>query len=175
MVKGLASKLVVLLFTVAAVLLLSLPPAQACAFVGEITWTMLINEDEGYPNPVPESYTMKAAISRVNNTYFSLQGVVLVPDDNPIVMSGGGVIVGDEFIITLNAGQQHTDSWRDVFILHARVNRTTLNGPFFSVGISFEPAGHIFDNDSGAGTLTVVGTPPVLTTSLSFLPLLLDN
>jgi hypothetical protein len=138
-------------------------------YLGQSTWTFSITLRES--GPVSESASMTGAITRMGGTYYSFQGYVSLPDDGPIILAGGGVLVGDILYLNLTCTQKHTENdWRDTEIIHLELDKSTLNGTFYSVGQDFDEstAGTTQDFDSRfqAGTLTRTGSPIVLTQSL---------
>jgi hypothetical protein len=139
-------------------------------YLGQSTWTLSITLREH--GPVSESASMTGAITRMGGTYYSFQGYVSLPDDGPFILAGGGVLIGDILYLNLTGTQKHTDNdWRDTEVLHAQLDKITLNGTFYSVGQDFDAntAGTTqnFDIRFQAGTLTRTGAPIVLTQSLT--------
>jgi hypothetical protein len=97
-----------------------------------------------------------------------LQGIA----DGNQGISGGGAIIGDELVLTLHVSSAPGNS-RNGNIINVRLNRTTLNGTFFSVGTAFDTVGSTFISTYTAGTMTVVGSPVPLTASSAPADLLL--
>jgi hypothetical protein len=147
---------------------LGTPCWGAPQYLEQSTWTLSITLREH--GPVSESASMTGAITRMGGTYYSFQGYVNVQDDGPFILAGGGVLIGDILYLNLTGTQKHTgNDWRDTEVLHAELDKTTLNGTFFSVGHDFDvsTAGTTqnFDTRFQAGTLTRTGPPIVLTQS----------
>lgn len=147
-------------------LLLLTPPQPAAAqYLGEVTWTATITETETGPLTVPLTITIKAGITRVGGNYYSVQGQSLT--SNPYILSGGGVLLGDILYVSCATSQRsNSTSWQNSGILHAEVNRITLNGSFYEIGRDFDPTYRLFKDHYAAGTLTRTGGLSTLTSSL---------
>lgn len=141
-------------------------------YLGQSTWTISITLRENGTVEPAESASMTGAITRMGGTYYSFQGYVILPDDGPFILAGGGVLIGDIIYLNLTGTQKHTDNnWRDTEVLHAQLDKTTLNGTFYSLGHDFDEStagiAKDFDSRFQAGTLTRTGSPIVLTQSLT--------
>jgi hypothetical protein len=163
---------VVLVIMAAVWLLLLGAPGQAAAqFLGQSTWTVSIAQDE--KGPVSnKSFTMTGAVTRLGGTYYAMQGYVILPDDGPFMLAGGGVLIGEALFLTLTTSQLHTDSpWRDTGVMQVQLNKTTLSGTFYEVGHDFRADSSgpspVFDSRFTAGTVTLAGPPIPLSSSLT--------
>jgi hypothetical protein len=139
-------------------------------YLGQSTWTITCTlDDEGEEGG---SFTMTGAITRMGGTYYSFQGYVIQQDDDPFIMVGGGVLVGNILYLNMTGTIKHTGSdWRDTEVLQVQLDKTTLNGTFYSVSRDFDvsSAGPSPDFDSRfqSGTFTRTGAPIVLTQNLA--------
>lgn len=151
---------------------LTLAQPAAAQYLGEVIWTATITETETGPLTPPSTIPIKAGITRVGGNYYSVQGQSLTGD--PYVLSGGGVLLGDILYVSCATSQRATNTtWRDTGVLHAEVNRLTLNGAFYEVGRDFDPTYRLFKDHYAAGTLTRTGGISTLSISLPGKDLLL--
>lgn len=135
---------------------LLLPQAGLAQYLGEIIWTATILERETGPVSPPQTATGRIGITRVGGNYYSVQGYVESAD--PMVFSGGGVLIGDTLYLTCTSSQRHTDeSWRDAGTIHIELNRNTLGGEFYDIGRDFNTSNRQFMDRYTRGTLTRTG------------------
>jgi hypothetical protein len=148
-------------------------PAAAFQFLGEYTWN--VHETMSEEGPVDKNYTMTVGLSKISSTYFQVQGRILIPPANTLfaIISGGGVLVGDDLLLTLHYSLIPTVDYATGQI-HAQINKTTGGGTFYRIGEHFGPPSS-FGTDFSSGDLTIVGKIPVLTTTLAPLNLLLNE
>jgi hypothetical protein len=135
----------VLMVTVAAVMImvLGVAPIEASQYLGEVTWNA---QGSG------GNFTMKAAISRVAGSYYEIQGQA--QDAYGIaVFSGGGMLVGDNLILTVTGTP--TDA-QEAVVMQIKIDKSTNNGFFYTVKVG---------GPINSGTLTVIGNPINLATS----------
>jgi hypothetical protein len=178
----------VLMVTLAAVMImvLGVAPIEASQYLGEVTW----NAQGGGGN-----FTMKAAISRVAGSYYEIQGQA--QDAFGIaVFSGGGVLVGNNLILTVTGTP--TDA-QEAVVMQIKIDKSTNSGFFYTVKSlpyipsgqpshsailpeSYPAFGHItsytvaaYGNTPDSGTLTVSGNPIILATSNEAAKMLLLN
>ncbi|MBU4231046.1 MAG: hypothetical protein KKF43_00800 [Proteobacteria bacterium] len=145
----------VLMVTLAAVMItvLGVAPIEASQYLGEVTWNA---QGSG------GNFTMKAAISRVAGSYYEIQGQV--QDAYGIaVFSGGGVLVGDNLILTVTATPMDA---QEAVVMQININKSTNNGFFYTVKVG---------GPINSGTLTVSGNPIILATSNEGAKMLLLN
>ncbi len=147
-------------------------PAAAFQYLGEYTWN--VHETMTEDGPVDQNYTMTFGLSKVSSTYFLVQGKVLIPPATLfVIISGGGMIVGDDLHLTLHYTSVPSVEYSPGQI-HAQVNKSTFAGTFYRVGGNFRPPSS-FGNNFSSGDLTIVGKIPVLTSTLAPLNLLLTE
>jgi hypothetical protein len=157
-------KATVTLFILAAVcmVLLSAPSRGLAQYLGESTWTSSVTYNKH--GTASGSFSMTGAITRMGGTYYTMQGYTILPNDGPLILAGGGVLIGETLYLNLTVAQQHTDnSWRDTGVLHLQLNKTTLNGTFYDVGHDFDTdsigPSPVFDSRFETGTVTLTGPP----------------
>jgi len=159
-----------------AVLLLALlgtPSWGAPQYLGQSTWTLTITMNEKGTYSEPPTGTITMAITRMGGTYYTVQGYIIpTDDDGPFILAGGGVLIGETFYLNLSGTQKHTDKPnRDTEIMQVQLNKTTLNGTFYSVGRDFNlnDAGPspVWDSRFQAGTLTLTGSIINLSSNLT--------
>ena len=148
-------------------------PAAAFQFLGEYTWN--VHETMTEDGPVDANYTMTVGLSKISSTHFQAQGKVLIPPANTLfgIISGGGVIVGDDLHLTLHYSIIPTVEYSTGQI-HVQINKTTAGGTFYRMGGNFELPSYYGLNFS-SGDLTIVGKIPVLTSSTPPFSLLLTE
>jgi hypothetical protein len=135
--------------------------ASAPDYWGEYCWLFQQSEDEHGPKVV-ESFLMRVGVTYIGGAYFTLQGYVTIPNDNPIISNGFAVIIGNEVHITMNTSQEHiTTPYRDSGVAHASLSLSTLNGTWWSNYISFNAQTRDLANETAysAGTMTFTGCP----------------
>lgn len=149
------------------------PHAGASTYLGEFTWN--VHETMTEDGPADRNYTMILGLSKISSTHFLVQGKILIPPSTLFqIISGGGVIVGDNLLLNLQSVQAPPDYPAGSHV-YVQINKYTCNGTIYHVGPTFLTTSRTFDNSFGSGTLTVVPPLPVLTSSPSSLPLLLDE
>jgi len=150
--------------------LLVAPSWAAPQYLGQSTWTISLTQNED--GPASGSATVTAAITRMGGTYYTMQGCIILPDDGPVILAGGGVLIGETLYLNLIATQSHTGStWRDTGVWQVQLNKTTINGTFYEVGHDFLTSSsgpsRNFGNHFNMGTITLTGTPIVLSSALA--------
>lgn len=162
-------KISILVSTLALILGLSLAPARAAStpvYLGQTSWTVTLTANTSDPGSVGQSFPVTGGITRLGDNYYQFQGYVSDPN-GPFVMSGGGVLVNGQVILSLNTTQNHADStWRDTGVMQVTLNESDLSGSLYEVGHDFDtgsPGG--YDQRYSAGTLTRTGPMIPLTTN----------
>ena len=128
-------------------------------YLGKTTWTFTITDSTKHDD-IGMSLTVTGGISKVGDEFYLFQGYLVVPNDGPFVMSGSGFMSGNTLTFTCRASQSHTSSpWRDGGVVQLSIDKTTLNGTFYSIGYDFntDPGDRIFDDRYSSGTLTRTG------------------
>ena len=155
-------KMTFLVLSIWFLLALTIPNAMADTYLGQTTWTVEISESSS--NPPGVTLTLTGGITRVGGTYYLFQGYVLPPDgDLPFVLSGSGVLIGKNLLLTLTTSQEHTSSWRDTGVLRATIDKTSLNGSFYEVRTDLDLSDKTFHREYSLGTLTRTGQAISLT------------
>jgi len=154
----------------------SLAQAATPSYLGQTTWTAHVTHDESGPLPEPQTVTITGGITKMGDTYYSFQGYITMPDEtNPRVMSGGGVLLEGQIILTCSASQLHPDGVRDTGVLQVTLNQSDLSGSFFEIGQFFVGYPDPIGNSFHAGPLFLTGPMIPLTSSLAVpLSLLLE-
>jgi hypothetical protein len=126
----------------------------------QFCWSAAKTADQDGPVDPPETFLIKAALSKIGVDLYSLHGYVIVPDDNPSVFNGSGVLLNNEIFITASGAQEHNNiPWRDAGVSHFRVNKDTMTGSFWGTRLDFNTSTRQFDQAYAAGTLTSVSCP----------------
>jgi hypothetical protein len=149
--------------------------AAAMRYIGQITWTAEQTEDETGPI-TPVTFPMTVGISQMGGPYYIVQGIVNLPSGAPVILSGGGQIVGSDLVLTMTCCRDDVSvSWFSGSSLYAKVDKTSLNGIFKVINNNFNTSSHSFDSSYVAGNLTT-STPISLTAGApSLILLLLDQ
>ena len=152
--------------------ILGAPAVVAAQYLGETIWTVSLTQDEY--GPKSQTHTMTGAITRAGGAYYTMQGYTIVPGDEPLILSGGGVLIGETLYLNLTSSLLHTDSpedWRDSGVVQIQINKTTLNGTFYAVYHNFKLSSTgpspIFGSGFAAGTVTRTGPAINLTPGAS--------
>ena len=78
--------------------------------------------------------------------------------DNPFILDGTAVIIGNEVFITMNGSQDHSPvPKRDTGTIQMRLNLSTLNGTLNR--LDFNTSTREFDHGYDAGTVTLTTCP----------------
>lgn len=134
--------------------ILAISNVWADQYLGETTWTSTITDSsDNQPNT---TFTVTGGIDKINSHYFLFQGYVIPPDDLPYVLSGSGVLTGDNLILTLTSSQEHNSQWLDTGILQVSLNKATLSGTFYEVRTDLSPI-RTYSDGYSIGTLTLSG------------------
>jgi hypothetical protein len=161
-------KIAVLALALVLTLGLNLSPVQAASspsYLGQTTWTVTITQSTVQGN-VGQQFPVTGGITRLGDNYYLFQGFVTPGDDNPFVMSGGGVLLNGQVILTLSTSQNHTDTWRDGGIMQVNLSQATLNGSLYEIGHDYNTASPgSFDQRFTAGTLARTGPMIPLTSA----------
>jgi hypothetical protein len=157
---------------------LSIAPALAASsvtYLGKTTWTVTITDDTT-PSKIGATFTLTGGVSKVGDEFYLFQGYVTAGTDGPFIITGSGVLIGNNLVFTLTESQKHTDStWRDGGVMHVEIDKTSQSGTFYDIGHDFNTnaGSRVFDERYTAGTLTLAGSPIPLTSSLAPQQLLL--
>lgn len=160
-------------------LLLGLSIAHALAassvmYLGKSTWTATITDST--KGGIGETFTITGGISKVGDEFYLFQGYVTPETDGPFVISGSGFMMGNNLVFTMSESQEHTDStWRDSGVMHVTLDKGTLSGTFYDIGLDFNPdaGSRTFDQRYTAGTLACTGDPIPITASLAAMQLMI--
>ncbi|MDQ7787156.1 MAG: hypothetical protein RDU01_06070 [Thermodesulfovibrionales bacterium] len=127
-------------------------------FEGTLCWAAHITEDEN--GLTDGNFLFKMDVTYLNGDYYIVQGVVDVPSDYPNVFNGGALVKDNNIIFNLVGSQEHVSPYRDSGISQARLDKTTLNGTFWSNYMSFNTSTReAEDTNYSAGTLTLTTCP----------------
>lgn len=141
-----------------AIIFLYMPKAVAGDYLGEGCWSLHLTEDA--TGPADETFLMRVGVTHMGDSYFTVQGTVDIPDDNPVIMNGSAVIVGSVVFFTINLSQDHSpDSWRDTGSGQFRLDLSTLNGTFWVNNFDFNITSREFDQGYAAGTASFISCP----------------
>lgn len=171
-------RILVLALTLMLVSGITSSAAQAAStpvYLGQTTWTGTLTASTDSPESIGQTFTLTGGITKVGDIYYLFQGYRTVPQDNPHVFSGSGVLLNGQLVITCSASHRSTDGDRNTEVINLTLNQSDLNGSFFMVGHHYTVPGN-FDQNYNAGTCTCTGkainlTPgtPVGSTSLLLL------
>jgi hypothetical protein len=132
--------------------------ATAPDYWGEYCWSALKTEDEHGPK-VEGPSVMRIGVTYMGGAYFTLQGLIEVPD--PVILGGSATIVGNKVYITLNDTQDHStgSQWRESGIFQVQLDISTLNGNFWANYMSFNTNTREAGIGYAAGTVTLTTCP----------------
>ncbi len=141
-----------------AVLFANIPMASAVQYLGEFCWSIHITaSDKG---PRDETYIERTRITQLSNNAFSVDGVVEVPGDNPVISQGAGTVIGNDLFITSNSTQEHSTSpYRDIGTAQSRVNLSSLSGTLWAISRSYNTSTRLFSDFYSSGTITLTSCP----------------
>jgi hypothetical protein len=143
-------------------------------YLGKTTWTVTITDDTDAVGNIGETFPLTGGISRVGDEFYLFQGYVTLTDDDPLIMTGSGVMVGNRLLLTLSESQAHKDNvWHDSGVMHVALDRFTLNGTFYDIDHGFNATTRHFGESFTAGTLSRTGTVISLDVNLAPQQLLL--
>ena len=140
-------------------LAMAIPQVQASTFLGQTTWTVTITETSN-DTPPGTTFTITGSISMVGGAYYLFQGYVSPQDDLPYVVSGSGVLINDNLILTLSSSQDHSDNdWSDTGIMRCTINKSNFNGTFYEIQTDLDRAAtpKTISHGYTIGTLTCTG------------------
>jgi hypothetical protein len=148
---------------------------EASQYLGEVTWTAQKTMDSH--GSTSGTFTIKAGLSHMGGSYYSIQGYGDLSSNPALIFSGGGMIVGDNLILTVNGSAENMAAqgccYNNTFTFQFKVNKDSFNGTFFGLGKGFNTNNLTLGEEFAAGTLTLVGNPIPLNLSPSaYLPLI---
>lgn len=127
-------------------------------FQGELCWSIHITEDEN--GPLDATSLMRVGVTYMGGAYYSLQGFITVPNNNPQIYNGTAVIVGNEvFANLIFSWDDSLDLNRENSIAQIRLAISTLNGTLWSIADQFHTVTREFDHYYNAGTVTLTTCP----------------
>lgn len=143
-----------------AFFLLHARDAMAQSYMGKFCWNVTVTER--WPGPwTPKTILASFDVMHMGGVSYALQGAVLLPDDNPFVLTGAAHIIGGHIYMNLMTTQTHaSEPWRDTGVMQVKLALSNLNGTFYEVSNAFNPSSP-FDDPLGyaAGTLTFTSCP----------------
>jgi hypothetical protein len=174
-------KLMVGLIMVASVccLVLGLPGQGAAQqYLGETTWTVTKTKNQN-GSITPKSATLTAGITRMGGQFYTMTGSIDASPNGYVILSGGGVLIGNTIYLTLTTSQQRADAERDTSVLHAELDAATLNGSFYDVELDFDTStfglNPVFPSKYSEGSVTRTGPFIKLHPQITGLQLLLED
>ena len=90
-----------MLLSVLCLSVLAASNSWADKYLGETTWTVTITDSSD--NQSNTTFTLTGGINKINSHYFLFQGYVIPPSDLPYILSGSGVLVGNNLVLTLTS------------------------------------------------------------------------
>ena len=106
-------------------------------FLGETSWTVTQSQSQSGSIVPPKTFTVTGGITRQGGSYYSFQGYTLVASAEPLIISGGGVLIGNTVYFTLTGSQKYNPG-RMSEVLQAKVDKNTLTGTYYSVQFDFD-------------------------------------
>jgi hypothetical protein len=133
-------------------------PSNSVIYLGKTTWTITVTDDSN-SSKIGQSGTLTGGISKVGDEFYQFFGYA-VSSNGPVLLTGGGVMIGNNLIFTLTQTQEHTDnSWCDGFIWQITIDKSNQNGTFYSVGQGFNKTTRNYGQEYAAGTVSRTGSP----------------
>ena len=123
-------------------------------FLGEFCWNF-------QPSGTPFSFPMKLGITQNSPTHYSAQGVITVPGENPMILSGGLVINGNNVLMNLTTTHDHhpQEGWRDSGIMQINLDLSSLSGSGWQIRTDYNTSTSEFDQAYRGSTLTFTSCP----------------
>jgi len=136
------------------------PDAMAQSYIGNFCWNITVIERETGPVS-PETFLARFDVMHMGGVSYALQGAVLLPDDNPFVVTGAAHIIGSDIYMNLTGTQAHaSEPWRDTGVMQVKLALSNLNGTFYEVSNDFNPSSPLDDpRGYAAGTVTFTSCP----------------
>jgi len=133
--------------------------AMAQSYMGNFCWNVTVTEKETGP-VTPMTFLARFDVMHMGGVSYALQGAVLLPDDNPFVLTGAGHIIGGDIYMNLMTTQTHASiPWRDTGVMQVKLALSGLNGTFYEVGNDFNPSTVTFGPHYSRGTVTFTSCP----------------
>jgi hypothetical protein len=99
-------------------------PLQASQYLGEITWNATLSPANG-----GDTFIVKAGLSKVGGPYYEIQGYIPgVPGGGSATFSGGGALVGNTLMLTVNITSQGGTKGNQVQVMQFNVDPSNYNG-----------------------------------------------
>lgn len=153
------AKIVIVIFLAIVVFCSDIPRAIAGDYMGEFCFTLQETENESGP-VTTAPYTFRVGITSMGNNNYTFQGTVQVTDDNPAITGGTGVIIGDDIFVTMETSQQHlTNPWLDSSAAQVHLTLSTLNGTYWTNGMTFNTQTRVTSTFYRGGTVTFTTCP----------------
>jgi hypothetical protein len=155
-----ALRIIAVSFILTAVLEISvgISSVRASDYLGEICLSVHKTQDEN--GPTNETYVMRLGVTNMGGPSYIVQGIIQVPDDNPVISEGTAVVIGSDVFITMNSCQEHSsDPWRDTAISQVHLSLSTLSGTVWSNRLDYNTSTHQFDHGYAAGTVAITTCP----------------
>lgn len=129
------------------------------SFSGELCWSILVTED-AHPPADGGTFLTRVRVTYMGGADYLIQGVVTISNNNPVILDGTGVIVGNEIFITLNTTRDDSSGLkREGALLQMRLDISTLSGTFWNISDEFNTVTREFDHSYSAGTVTLTTCP----------------
>ena len=122
---------------------------------GDYCWSAHITETKA--GPADLKFKIKAHLAPVEESYALVIGKAIYPGDSAADLEGTAKIEGEKVLMNLTSTQSHDPETKlDTGILRVRFNQENLNGVFWGIFNSFDPATKQFSHDYSAGTIKKV-------------------
>lgn len=142
-----------------AFFLLHARDAMAQSYMGKFCWNVTETEDETGPVP-PKTFLARFNVMHMGGVSYALQGAVLLPDDNPLVLTGAAHTIGGNIYMNLTwTLTKLSGTARETGGMQVKLALSGLNGTFYKVGNSFDPSSRTFHQGYSGGTVTFTSCP----------------
>jgi hypothetical protein len=107
-------------------------------FLGETSWTITQSQNQTGPIVPPMTATFTGGITLQGGSYYSFQGYAIIPESEPLIVTGGGPLIENTLYLNLTGSQKYATTGRMSEVLQAKLDKSTLNGTFYSIQFDFD-------------------------------------
>ncbi|MHC1725971.1 MAG: hypothetical protein AB9866_08205 [Syntrophobacteraceae bacterium] len=127
------------------------------SFNGNMCWTFQVHQTDEGPDHLKA--LLRLHIKQLDGVTYVVHGRVIVDGDTPVIVMGNAADIGTKNIYLNLTATNTSKPERSTGILRGQLSLTTLNGSFWMIDNSFDPAEKKFEQGYTAGSLTLVACP----------------